>query len=124
MQAAGDIKKNVATWRRVVAALGYIAIALALLPSWSLEFGSVGTEVERRYLVENPSHAPSRREFRLGWPSSPLVRIYSQTALISDEKQSVQFHSGFRVGFITWSMAILILGIVLLKAARWQHARH
>lgn len=89
---------------RLARIAGIVLLVYALCPSFEGKGGGA-THSERWYL---------------GWPTSPLadMRNTSTEELDSAGAKSVVESSTFEVGFVSWSMAALAGGIVLLSLAR------
>lgn len=111
-------------WRPAARTLGILAVVSAFLPSASYRGGDVRTEAEREFLVRNPDAMPFRSDYTLGWQNSPLVRRFSEATLTVDPAGGVTVSrsSVLNVDLLSWSMAGLVAGVVLLWVARTGRA--
>lgn len=107
-------------WIPTVRAIGILAVVSAFLPSFIYRGGDVRTEAEREFLVRNPDAMPFRSDFTLGWQNSPLVRRFSEATLTVDPTSgmNVRRSSGLNVELLSWSMAGLLAGAVILWVTR------
>ena len=102
---------------------GVACLALGLYPrtsghsAASLDAGSGG------------SQQSSAHEFTLGLPSSPVYRattVQSETTDTVVERQIVTRHdesSQTRIEFLSWSMALVVAGVVLLAVSLRRQGR-
>ncbi len=107
--------------RNWLVALGWIATFLAVMPYAHHRMGGVRDSDEAEFLRDHPDLHPSHSEYRFGWTDSPLVRYVRE--------QSVEVHDssgfGFKrtanldIGWLSWSSLTLVIGLVLLRSARW-----
>jgi hypothetical protein len=119
-----DHTEKASLWRPVARTLGILAAVAAVLPSGVYQGGAVRTEAEREFLARNPDAMPFRSDYTLGWQSSPLVRRFSEATLTVDGAAGVTVRrsSGLNIDLLSWSMASLTVGILLLWAARTGRA--
>ena len=107
-------------WRFAARTVGALAVIAALFPSVVHQGGTVRTDIERDFLRRNPETMPFRSDYTLGCQSSPLIHGFSEATLVTDEAASVSLRrsNGLKFGLLSWSMAGLASGVLLLWAAR------
>lgn len=110
-------------WRPAVRTVGILAVVSALRPSHAYRVRDIRTVAELDLVVSNPEFMPSRSEYTLGWPNSPLLRHFSEATLTVDPP-GVDFRrsSDLTVEALSWSMAVLVAGVVLIWVARTGRA--
>lgn len=111
-------------WRSAIRGCGMVGVLLAFLPSAVYQGGVVRTEAERAFVLQNPDAQPFRSDFTLGWPSSPLIRRFSEATLIADGGAGVTLRrtNGVHFDLLSWSMASLAVGVLLLWATRTERS--
>lgn len=99
--------------------VGIAVLVLSLFPSAEFHGGSVSDEGEQNFVSQHASAQPQRSDYWLGWQWSPLFHSYSEASIVKDTtgpsvQYSSQFSNGTTFSFFSWSMATLVLGIVML----------
>jgi hypothetical protein len=107
-------------WRAAVRTVGILAMLSAALPSVVTRGGEVRGEAEREFLVRHSDAMPLRSDYTLGWPSSPLIRWFSETGLTTAPAGgvSVRRSRGFEFDLLSWSAASLAAGGLLVWLTR------
>lgn len=115
-----DHTERKSVWRSVTRTVGILAVIAALFPSVGYQGGTVRTDAEREFLTRNPEAKPFRLDYTLGCQSSPLIRRFSEATLYEDGAAGValRLSNGMTLGLLSWSMAGLAAGILLLWATR------
>ena len=105
--------------RNTLAALGVIAVFLAVMPYCRYEGGVTADAKMADHILVNPGSMPFTEEYRFGWGDSPLVhyRCEQTLAVRPDGAITSRRTSGARIGWLSWSSLTLGLGVTLLWGA-------
>ncbi|HVK08741.1 MAG TPA: hypothetical protein VM597_08195 [Gemmataceae bacterium] len=105
--------------RNWLSALGWIAIFLAVMPYFHHRTGPV-SDAAAEFIRDQPDLYPSTSVYRFGWTNSPLVEYVSEQTVEAHGSSGFTFKraSAFHVGWLSWSMLTLVVGVVLLRASR------
>lgn len=101
----------------ILSTIGVIAIVLAVLPHFEYRGGVVNDQATVRHLQQFSDHLPYSESYRFGWYFSPLIehRSAREIAVSANGSFSLKQSSQFHVGWISWSMLSLIIGLALTK---------
>jgi hypothetical protein len=104
---------------RLLNLLGGIAVLLALAPDLRYQSGGTLNQARMEHVRANPSDMPYTNVIRLGWAGSPLFRYHSEKVLVESADGVTSRHTTeAAVGWLSWSALTLVVGVVLLGAAR------
>jgi hypothetical protein len=111
-------RQRIGNW---FAALGWIALFLAVMPYAHHRMGSVQDPAAAEFVRDQPDLYPSFTVYRFGWTDSPFAEYSSEQTVEAQGPSGFTFKrmSGFHIGWLSWSSLTLVIGLVLLRSARW-----
>ncbi|MDB5312868.1 MAG: hypothetical protein JWO38_7070 [Gemmataceae bacterium] len=83
------------------------------------------THTQAEHVGANPGDMPSTEDYTFGWSDSPLVRSHGEKMLTERPAGAITAKRSGRgtVGWISWSLLTLAIGIGLIWAARRMRLR-
>jgi hypothetical protein len=108
--------------RQLLRVAGWVILFTGVMPSLTTTL-KVDGPAEHAFLKAHPGERPGHTDCTFGWPASPLVHYHRETRLVGGGAElSAVTSRSLRPGFLSWSAAAVLLGVVLLVVARRRPA--